>query len=197
VEPDVYEELRSWSTWTDEQISHIKDKQRILRRHDLWRAVVGDARRLLVPPLVTTLRPRNLISGALQDKDVLDVGAGLDCRVNDSLGGNGLPTATTFVSGKDDAALAINDTVTKRLRGKTSEHDRVNGANACTGEEGSNSLPCHGKIDRDSVAFPDTKGLEHIGDAGDFMQQLSVSDVPAFSWFISFVDNGSLGYTTD
>jgi len=28
------------------------------------------------------------------------------------------------------------------------------------------------------------------------MQQFRVGDLPAFGWFISFVDNGSLGYTT-
>lgn len=154
----------------DKQPSHIKDKQRILRRHDLWCAVVGDARGLLVPPLVATLRPRNLISCALENKDMLDVGAGLERRVDDGLGGYSLPAAATFVSGKDDAALAVDDAVTKGFRGKPSEHDRVDGTNARTGKEGSDGLPCHGKIDSDSVTFLDTKGFEYVGDAGDFMQ---------------------------
>jgi hypothetical protein len=197
VEPDVYKELRSWSTRMDKQPSHIKDKQRILRRHDFWCAVVGDARRLLVPPLVAALRPRNLISSALENKDMLDMGAGLECRVDDGLGGYSLPTAATFVSGKDDAALAVDDAVTKGFRRKTSEHDGVDGTNARTGKEGSDGLPCHGKIDSDSVTFLDTKRFECVGDTGDFMQQLSVGDVPAFGWFISFVDDGSLGFMTD
>ena len=150
-----------------------------------------------MPPLVAALRPRNLFSSAFKNKDVLDVGAGLERRVDDSLSGNTLPTATTFVGGKDDAALAVNDAVTKSLRGKPGEHDRMDGTDARTGEEGSDGLPCHGKIDRDSVAFLDTKGLEYIGDAGDFMQQLSVGDVSALGWFISFVYDGSLGFITD
>jgi len=29
------------------------------------------------------------------------------------------------------------------------------------------------------------------------MQQLSVGDVPAFGWFTSFVDGGSLGFMTN
>jgi len=138
-------------------VPHIKDEQRILRRHDLRSAVVGDPHRLLVPPSVTTLRPRNLFSGALENKDVLNVGAALERGVDDSLGCDGLPTATPFISSKDDAALAVVDAITKSLRGKASEYDRVNGTNTCTGEEGSDSLPCHGKIDRDGVALLDTK----------------------------------------
>ena len=153
--------LKGFEKWIDEDewvdISHIKDKQRVLRRHDLRCAVVGDPDRLLVPPLVTALCPRNVVSGALENKDVLNVRAALDCRVDNGLGCDGLTTATPFVCGKDDAAFAVVDAVTKSLRGKASEYDRVNGTNACTGEEGSDSLPCHGKIDRDGVALLDTK----------------------------------------
>lgn len=138
-------------------ISHIKDKQRILRRHDLWCTVVGDAHRLLVPPLVTALCPRNVISGALEDKDVFNMGATLDCRVDDGLSCDGLPTATPLVGSKDDATFAVVDAVTKSLRGKAGEYDRVNGTDASTSEEGSDSLPCHGKIDGDGVALLDTK----------------------------------------
>jgi len=65
----------------------------------------------------------------------------------------------TFVSGKDDA---VDDAVTKGLRGKTNEHDRVDGTNARTGKEGSDGLPCHGKIDSDTVTFLDTKGLSTL-----------------------------------
>jgi hypothetical protein len=193
VEPDVYKEFRSWLTKIDEQISHIKDKQRVLCRHDLWCAVVGDARRLLVPPQVAALRPWDLIPCALEDKDVLDVGAGFECRVDDGLRGNALPTATAFVSGKDDAALTVKDAVAKSFCGKASKHDRVDGTDASAGEEGSDGLPCHRKIDGDSIAFPDTEGLEHIGNAGDFVEQLRVGDVSVFIWFIGFVDDGSLG----
>ena len=91
----------------NEQTSHIKDKQRILRGHKLRRAVIGDSVGLLVPPLVAALRPRNFISSTLENEDVLNVSAALECRVEDSLGGNSFPTAAPFVRGKDDAALAV------------------------------------------------------------------------------------------
>ncbi len=176
----------------NEQTSHIKDKQRILRGHKLRRAVIGDSVGLLVPPLVAALRPRNLISSTLENEDVLNVSAALECRVNDNLGGNSFPTAAPFVRRKDDAALAVIDAVTKSLRGKASKYDRVDSTNARTGEKGSDSLPCHGKIDRDGITFLDTKGLEYIGNAADLMQQLGVGDLAAFGWLISFIDNGAL-----
>ena len=43
----------------------------------------------------------------LENEDVLNVSAALECRVEDSLGGNSFPTAAPFVHGKDDAALAV------------------------------------------------------------------------------------------
>jgi hypothetical protein len=147
VEPDVYKEFRSWSTIMDEQTSHTKDKKRILCRHALrgWCAVVRDARRLLVPSLVAALRPRYLISSALENKDVLDVGAVLACRVDDGLGGYSLPTWRPSSAVRDEAALAVDDAVKKGLRGKTSEHDRADSTNARTGKEGRDNLPCHGR----------------------------------------------------
>jgi hypothetical protein len=145
-----------------------------------------------VPPLVTALRPRNLISRALENKDVLDVRATVERRVDNSLGRNSLPTATPFVGSKDDATLAVIDAVTKSLRREARKHDRVDGTDARTCEEGSDGLPCHGKVDRHSVAFLDTEGFEYIGNAGDFVQQFSKADLTARAWLISFVDDRCL-----
>ena len=146
-----------------------------------------------MPPLVTALRPRNLISCAPEDKDVLDVRATLDCRVDNSFGRNSLPTATPFVGSKDDATLTIIDTVTKCLRRKAREDHRVDGTDTRTCEEGSDGLPCHGKVDRHGVAFLDAKRFEYIGNAGDFVQQFCKADITARAWLISFVDDRSLG----
>lgn len=179
------------------QISHIEDKQRILRGHELGRAVVGDPRSLFVPPLITALRPWNLVSRAPVNKHVLDLWAAFERRVDDSLGSNSLPTAAPFVGGKYHATLAIIDAITKSLRRKAGEHHRVDGTNARTGEEGGDGLPCHGKVDRDSVAFLDTKGFEYIGNAGDFVQQFSKGDLTARAWLICFVDDRGLSGITD
>jgi hypothetical protein len=143
------------------------------------------------------LRPWNLISRALENKHVLDVRAALERRVDDRLGSNSLPTAAPFVGSKDNTALAVIDTVTEGLRRETSEHHRVDGTNARTGEEGGDGLPCHGKVDRDSVAFLDTKRFEYIGNAGDFVQQFSKGDLTARAWLISFVDDRGLSGITD
>jgi hypothetical protein len=152
------------------QAPHIKDEQRILRWHDFGRAVFGDPRRLLVPPSVTAFRPRNLISSTPENEDVLDLRTAFECSVNDSLGCNSLPATASFISCKNDAALAVVDTITKSLCGEASEHNRVDGTDPCTSEEGSDSLPCHRKIDRDCVTLLHTEGLEYVGDARDLIE---------------------------
>jgi hypothetical protein len=150
-----------------------------------------------VPPLITALSPWNLISRAPKNKHVLDLWAALERQVDNRLGRNSLPTATPFVGGEDHTTLAVIDAVTKGLRRKASEHHRVDGANARTGEEGGDGLPCHGKVNRDGVAFLDTKGFEYIGNAADFVQQFSKGDLTAGAGLISFVDNRGLSDITD
>ena len=150
-----------------------------------------------MPPLVTALCPWNLTSCALENYDVLDLRAALERRVDDDLGRDSLPAAAPLVGGEDHATLAVVDTVTKSLRGKASEHHRVDGTDARTGEEGGDGLPRHGEVDRDRVAFLDTNRFEYIGKAGDFVQQFSKSDLSAGVWLISFVDDRGLGGITD
>ncbi len=118
-----------------------------------------------MPPLVTALRPWNLISRALENKDVLDLRAALERRVDSSLGRNSLPSATPFDGSKDDTTLAAIDTVTKSVCRKAREYHKVNGTDAGTYEEGGDGLPCHGEVDRDSVVLLDTEGFEYIGNA--------------------------------
>ena len=68
-----------------------------------------------MPPLVPSLRPRDLIASALEDEDVLDVGRLLDSSVGDDLGGNGLATAAPLIGGNQDTRLAIIHTIPQRL----------------------------------------------------------------------------------
>jgi hypothetical protein len=101
---------------------------------------------------------------------VLDGWTTFKCSVDDSLGWNSLPATATFVRCKDDATLAVVDTVAKSLGGEASEHDRVDGTNPRTSKDGSDGLPCHGKVDRDCVTLPDTEGLEHVGNAANLIE---------------------------
>lgn len=148
-----------------------------------------------MPPFVTALRPRDLISRAFENKDVFDVRAAFDRRVNNGLGRNCLSTTTSFVCSKDDAALAVIDTVTKSLCRKARKHHRVDSTDARTCEEGNDGLPCHRKVDGHSVAFLDTEGFESIGEAGHFVQQFNKANITARAWFISFVDDRCLRIT--
>ncbi len=149
-------------------------------------AVVGGPHCLIVPPPVTPLRPWNLISRALENKDVLDLRAALERRVDNSLGRNSLPSATPFDGSKDDTTLAVIDTVTKGVCRKASEYHKVNGTDAGTCEEGGDGLPCHGQVDRDSVPLLDTEGFEHAA------LQFSKAGLTACAWLISFVDDCGL-----
>ena len=87
--------------------THVKNEQGILGRHDFRRAVVGDLSGLLVPPLIPSRSPWDLVTSALEDQDMLDAWGLLDGSVSDDLGGDGLSTAATLVGGDQDAGLAV------------------------------------------------------------------------------------------
>lgn len=63
--------------------THVKDKERVLRAHDLNRADGGYLGRLLVPPSVTALRPGDLAASPLQDKNMFDERALLKSGIDD------------------------------------------------------------------------------------------------------------------
>ena len=113
-------------------ISYIEDKQWVLRRHDHRWEIAGYPRRLLMPPFVTTLRPRNIVSSAPENNDVLDMRALLESRIDDGLGRDRLPATAPFVRSEDHAALAVIDTVAKSLRRETGKDDRVDSTDAGT-----------------------------------------------------------------
>jgi len=45
--------------------THIKNEKRILRGHDLGNTIVGNIKDFLVPPVVSALRPSDLVSRSL------------------------------------------------------------------------------------------------------------------------------------
>ena len=53
-------------------------------------------------------------------------------------------------------------------------------------------MPCHGEVDRDSVTLLDAPGLEDIGDAADFSEELGVGDFTTLTRLVGLVDDGSL-----
>ena len=172
--------------------SHVKDEQRILSRHNLRRTVVWDLEGLFMPPLVTSLRPGNGVSGPPLDKNVLDLGATFESGIDDGLGSNGLSTSSALVGGDQNAGLAILDAVTKRLGGETGEDDGVDGTDTSASQESGNSVPGHRHVDGDGVTLLDSHRLEDVGYTANFAEKLSIGDFAAFARLIGFVDDCGL-----
>ena len=145
-----------------------------------------------MPPFVTTLRPRNLIPSPLEDKDMLNMRALLERRIDNGLGRDRLATTPPFVRSEDYATLAVINTVAKSLRRETGEDDRVDSTNAGTSQKCSDGLPSHGKVDRDRIAFVNTKAFEDIGQSRDLAQQFGEGDFGPIGGFIGLIDNRSL-----
>ena len=68
------------------------------------------------------------------------------------------------------------------------------GTNAGARKEGSDGLPGHRHVDRDSIAFLDAVRLEKVGDTADFAEELAVADFAAFTRLVGLVDDGGLGF---
>ena len=172
--------------------THVKNEQGILGRHNFRWAVVGDLSGLLVPPLIPSRSPWDLVTSALEDQDMLDAWGLLDGSVSDDLGGDGLSTAATLVGGDQDAGLAVVHAIPEGLSGEAGEDDGVDGADTRACKEGCDCLPCHGEIDRDGVALLNAEILEDVRDAADLAEKLSVGDVATFIWLVGFVNDGGL-----
>jgi hypothetical protein len=52
--------------------THIKDEKWVLSSHNLGWAVVGDFENFLVPPVISPLRPSDLVTRSLEHENMLD-----------------------------------------------------------------------------------------------------------------------------
>ncbi|KAI3481860.1 hypothetical protein L1887_55509 [Cichorium endivia] len=168
----------------------VEDEERVLGAHRLGRAVGALARARLVPPDVALVVKADLAAGALDDDDVLNLGALLERRIDDALGGDVAPTALAFVGGDDDARAAVVGAVAQRVRREAGKDDRVDGTNARTREQGDGRLGNHGEVDDDRVALPHAERLEHVGGLRDLDEQLRVGDLLRLAGLVGLVDDG-------
>jgi hypothetical protein len=145
-----------------------------------------------MPPLVTPLRPRDLVTGPLEDENMLDEWTIFESSIDNRFGGNGLSTAFAFVRRNDDARLAILDSVTKRLGREPRKDNGVNSPDTSASQERSYSMPSHRKVNRDSISLLDAETLENVCDATDLAQEFSVRDFPTLTRLISLVNDCGL-----
>ena len=68
----------------------------------------------------------------------------------------------------------------------------MNGADTGTSQERGCSLPSHGEVDGDGVAFLDAIGFQDVCDATDFAKQFCVRDIAALARLVCLVDDGGL-----
>lgn len=183
--------LSIYSTWLY-TCAHIEDKQRVFRSHDFRWAIIGDFGGFFVPPQITAWSPGDFASSTLEYQDVFDAGAFLECSVYYRLGCNGFPTTTAFVTRKEDAGPAVEDAVTKRFRTKSSEDNRVYGANTSTGKESSDGLPSHGQIYGDCISLFDAETLENVRYRANLTKKLGIRDEATLSRLIGLINDGSL-----
>ena len=80
----------------------VQKEKRVLGVHDFRSDVVGVFLDLVVPPQVAALGPRDIGTGALKDKDILDVRALLQSLVDDLLCADNLSATFALVGGNDD-----------------------------------------------------------------------------------------------
>lgn len=127
-----------------------------------------------MPPQVPSLRPWNLTSRPLQHQNMLHKRTFLQGCIRNRFGSNRLATSPALIRRQQNSGFAILDTVSQALGREASKDDGVYGTDACTGEEGGDSLPGHGEVDRNGVAALDTEIFEDVGDGAYFTEELCV-----------------------
>lgn len=68
----------------------------------------------------------------------------------------------------------------------------MDSSNASASEESGDGMPSHGKVDRDSITFLDTEGLEDIRDGTNLAEKFRVANFATLTRFVRFVNNGCL-----
>ena len=170
----------------------IENEKRILSIHFLDRAVIGNFRGGLVIPDVPAPVPRHIRSCAAHYQDFLynRVHRTVLKRVICIKLKRHLASATqTFVCCNDYFRRAVRNPPRKRVRRKTSEHDRMNGADTRARKHGEGSLGDHRHVYGYPVALAGAQRLKHVSHAADFAPEFRVSKLLVFTGIIPFPYN--------
>lgn len=131
----------------------VENEERVFTADRDRGAVRLDLLDLLVPPNVAALSHVDIIASALDNETVLDDTIRLsDGRVDDGLGCDCLATTLALVGGDHDTGIAVDNTVSQRLGGKTSKDNRVHGTNAGTCKESDGCFRDHGQVNSNALS---------------------------------------------
>ncbi len=143
--------------------------------------------------IVATVDPSRLTTGAAYNQTfnvVLavqqgSVGVGFQSGLAATTGG--------LVCGDDDLGVTAVDPRTQSVRREAREHDRMDGADARTGQHGIGGFGDHRQVDDDTVTFAHAHILKDVGHAADTAVQVFIGDVlGGFVGIIGFKDDRGL-----
>ena len=164
-------------------------------------ALVGDlGGGFVIPDIAAGLHDAARVGLAWVALEHEHVGAGraiLHAFVDRLLEREEFAAAVAAVHRDDRLRLRVVDAVADGFGREAAEHDRVNEAEAGAGQDGHRELRDHRHVDRDRVAALESHALEHVGEAADFGEQLTVGDAADLDGFavgggLAFVDDRNL-----
>jgi hypothetical protein len=170
----------------------VKQEQRILSRNRSRSNIRSVLSNLLVPPEITTGSPGNLVTSALVDKNLLNRRSLLETLIDNLLSVDGLATTLTFISGDNNLALGIVDSILEGAGRETSKNDGMDSTNSRDSQKGNKSFGNHGQVNGNRVTLLDTKALKDTSNLANLTEELTVGDLARVSSIISLVDNGNL-----
>jgi hypothetical protein len=114
----------------------------------------------------------------LHDNHVLDRRRALQRIVRDLLQRDNRPSAPPSVGGDEHVALRIVDAIAQRISTEPTENHGVRGAEPGAGEHRDRELGNQRKVDRDAIAAPNAKRLQHVCELANLAVQIEVRQRP-------------------
>ena len=99
----------------------------------------------------------------------MDRGRALERLIDVALEVNLRAAPPSGVGGDDQLGFGVVDAIGERLGGESSEHHRMNRADARAREHRDRGLGNQRHVDGDAIAFLDAEALERVGGAADFI----------------------------
>ncbi len=181
----------------------VEDEEGIFCVHPLGLTGGGLAIDDVVPPDVAAFGhlARDFVACAFDDDAALhivlvSVFADLNSVICDLFQTEGFFATKAAVSSDECFALGVVDTIGETVGGETTEDDRVDRADTRTSEDRDRQLCDHGHVNGDDVAFLDPLGFERVGEAADFIEQLTVGQRRIFAQIISFPQDRGLIFSS-
>ena len=155
-------------------------------------ATHGLSRYSVVPPHIAACMHLARRAGASIDDNALHGFATLRQRLVDrSFKFDGVSSAPSGIGGNDELRAGIFDPILDGVRGKSTEYDRMHGADARAGLHRNNGLGDQWHVDNHAIATTDPLFFERVGELAYLLMQLRVGQL-AYVAGLAFENNGEL-----